>query len=48
MSLSSHRRSSMKGVISDVWCISVCSVKMTPQPPSDLMLRMAAAADGSR
>ncbi len=48
MSASSQSLSSMKGVISEVWCISVCSVKITPQPPSALIPRIAAAADGSR
>ena len=48
MSWSSQSRSSMNGVISELWCISVCSVKITPQPPSALTPRIAAAADGSR
>lgn len=38
----------MKGVISEVWCISVCSVKITPQTPSALIPRISAAAEGSR
>jgi hypothetical protein len=45
---SSHRRSSMKGVISELGCISTCSVQTTAQPPSALTLRMAAWAVGSR
>ena len=48
MSSSSQMRSSMKGVISEVWWISTCSVKMTPQPPSDFTRRISAAAEGSR
>jgi hypothetical protein len=38
----------MKGVISLVWWISVCSVKITPQPPSALVRRISTTAEGSR
>jgi hypothetical protein len=48
MSWSSQMRCSMKGVISEVWWISACSVHTTPQPPSALMPRMVAWAVGSR
>ena len=37
-----------KGVISELWWISTCSVKITPQPPSDFTRRISAAAEGSR
>ena len=39
-SRSSHSRSSMKGVMSEVWWSSTCSVHTTAQPPSALTPRM--------
>ena len=48
MSRSSHSRSSMNGVISEVWWNSTCSVHTTPQPPSALTPRMRAMALTSR
>ncbi len=48
MSRSSHRRSSMEGVRSAVWWISVSSVHTTAQPPSAFTPRMNASAVGSR
>ncbi len=47
-SWSSQMRSSMKGVISALGWISACSEHTTPQPPSALMARMVARAEGSR
>jgi hypothetical protein len=38
----------MKGVISELWWSSTCSVQTTAQPPSALMPRMVASAVGSR
>ena len=48
MSWSSHSRSSMKGVISELWWISACSVQTTAQPPSAFTPRIAAMGVGSR
>ena len=45
---SSHSRSSINGVMSELGWISTCSVQTTAQPPSALTLRMAACAVGSR
>jgi hypothetical protein len=48
MSRSSQARSSMNGVISELWWISACSVQITAQPPSALTARISAWALTSR
>ena len=48
MSRSSQSRSSMNGVMSEVWWNSTCSVHTTAQPPSAFTPRIHASAVGSR